>query len=272
MSWALPEAILFLLGLLLLFGYFLSRKVFPNTGTDAEDNDPSGHSPCDKCGEPGCGGFAKELLRGGSDDIPGGDGTDGRACPRECGSGDSSAGPRATKAVIRCRGTRVSLRYHYSGAPACRAAARMAVRPKECVNACLGFGDCVRLCPRRAIHMVQGIARVDPSLCDGCGHCLGACPLDLIVLIPAERGLAILCKGPEGGASSDGACPDGCTDCGLCIDACPEDALVRAAGGLPEWIEGRCTGCGLCVDACPRGVVILLHGQAGMAQEAGARV
>ena len=270
MTWALPEAILFLLGLLLLFGYFLSRKVFPNKGTDAQNDDPSGHSPCDKCNEPGCGGFARELLRGGSDDVPGDDAAGGKPCPGACRADDPSGTPRAMKAVIRCSGTRVSLRYHYSGAPTCRAAARMAVRPRECVNACLGFGDCVRACPHHAIRMEHGVARIDAALCDGCGDCLGACPVGLIVSIPAERGLAVLCKGPEG-PSSDWACPDGCTDCGLCIDACPEDALAREAGGLPEWIEGRCTGCGLCVEACPQDV-ILLHRPQGRAEEAGACV
>ncbi len=68
MTWALPGAILFLLGLILLLGYFLSRKVFPSDETGAHEADPLGRSPCDGCGEAGCGGFAKALVRGGSED------------------------------------------------------------------------------------------------------------------------------------------------------------------------------------------------------------
>ncbi len=255
MSWAMPGAILFLLGLILLLGYFLSKKVFPSDETGAHDADPLGRSPCDGCGEAGCGGFAKALVRGGSED-PGDTAATGRDLSCECGLGDAAIRPRERKALIRCSGRRVSLRYRYSGAPSCRAAAGMSVRPKECGNACLGFGDCVPSCPPRAIRVANGIARVDPSRCDGCGECLGSCPLDLIALVPEEGGLEILCKGPMG-PSSDWACPEGCVLCDRCIEACPEGALERTGSGLPRWIEERCNGCGLCVEACPQNVVLL---------------
>lgn len=250
MSWALPGAILFLLGLMLLLGYFLSMKVFPSERRETEGADPSGGSPCEGCTEAGCGGFAKALVRGGSD-PPG-----GTAVTCDPAGVGTAAGPREMTAAIRCMGSSVSLRYRYSGAPSCRVAARMAPAPKECANACLGFGDCVRACPARAILIESGIARVDPSRCDGCGDCLGSCPLDLIVLVPPDRGLTVLCKGAQGPAEG-WTCPDGCTACGLCIEACPEDALERTENGPPRWIESRCTGCGACAEACPPGVVAL---------------
>ena len=160
------------------------------------------------------------------------------------------------KAAILCRGSRVPFRYRYSGAPSCRTAALMAVRPKACGSACLGFGDCVRACPRRAIQIEEGIARIDPSRCDGCGKCEESCPLSLIALIPAEGGFAVLCK-ESPGPSGDSVCPEGCTACGLCVDACPETALERTENGIPQWIEDRCNGCGLCVEACPQEVILL---------------
>ncbi len=85
-TWALPGAILFLLGLILLLGYFLSKKVFPSDETGAHDADPLGRSPCDGCGEAGCGGFAKALVRGGSED-PGDPAATGRELSCECGLG-----------------------------------------------------------------------------------------------------------------------------------------------------------------------------------------
>ncbi len=252
MSWGLPGAILFLLGLVLLLGYFLSKKVFPSGESDAVEDDPSGRSPCDGCGEPGCGGFSKALLRGGSADraLTAGE---GQTC--DLGSGAARKRPREVTAVVLCKGSRVSFRYRYSGAPSCRGAALMAVPPKECGNACLGFGDCVSSCRPRAIRIEQGIARIDGSRCDGCGKCEASCPLALIALIPADRAVTALCKGPLG-PSRDWSCPEGCTACGLCFEACPEGALERTAEGIPGWIEDRCTGCGLCVDACPQDVIL----------------
>jgi Fe-S-cluster-containing hydrogenase component 2 len=177
-----------------------------------------------------------------------------RSC--EQGLEETLAQPCEGKAAIRCRGSKVALRYHYSGAPSCLAASQMPVSPKECGNACLGFGDCCPTCPPHAIRVVQGIARVDPARCDGCGECLGSCPLDLIALIPGEGGFAVLCKGPQG-PSKDWTCGEGCTVCGDCIDACPEGALNSSGRGIPQWIEARCNGCGLCVEACPQDVILV---------------
>ncbi len=256
MTWALPGAILFLLGLVLLLGYFLSRKVFPAEQSGLPGAGTSGQSPCDGCGEAGCGGFAKALVRGGSD--PGVDpagAASAVACDRDSGEVGKRHG-QGNKALVRCKGRRVPVRYRYAGAPSCRGAAGMAAPPKECGNACLGFGDCLPSCPHRALRIEDGVARVDASRCDGCGDCLGSCPLDLITMIPAERGFHVLCAGPMG-PSGDWACPDGCILCDRCIEACPEGALERTRSGLPRWIEDRCNGCGSCLEACPQDVVLL---------------
>ena len=50
---------------------------------------------------------------------------------------------------------------------------------KECV-AC---GCCVKVCPRAAIRIANGItAQVDPVRCVGCGICARECPATVITI------------------------------------------------------------------------------------------
>lgn len=53
---------------------------------------------------------------------------------------------------------------------------------------CTGCGICKDLCRFHAIHMVDGICRVDPFSCDGCGLCNIACPLGAVVMTPRVVG------------------------------------------------------------------------------------
>lgn len=44
---------------------------------------------------------------------------------------------------------------------------------------CVGCGACVNVCPKGAIHMVDGKAVTDHRTCDGCGSCTDACLLNI---------------------------------------------------------------------------------------------
>lgn len=257
MTWTLPGAILFLLGLMLLLGYFLSRKVFG--GSDETAERPAAPGPdCDSCGVQGCGGFAKALVRGGeAPEACGGASVGGR-----CDAARRLAKETSRRALVRCVGRDVPARYRYTGAPSCRAAVGLPARPRVCDHACLGYGDCVPSCKARAIRVTDGIAFVDPERCNGCGDCVSACPLGLIQLRPEGTSLAIACLGARG-APADWTCPNGCTACGACVEACPEEALVLEGNGPPDWLRERCTACGACVPACPQGVVLLSGEAAG---------
>ena len=52
---------------------------------------------------------------------------------------------------------------------------------------CVGCGNCLRVCPARAIKLKEGKAEVDPSLCQGCLLCLAHCPTGAIEAREAKK-------------------------------------------------------------------------------------
>jgi len=52
---------------------------------------------------------------------------------------------------------------------------------------CRGSGECVKVCPRDAIFVVDGVAAVDESKCDFDGICIPACPHGAIGFSEEEK-------------------------------------------------------------------------------------
>ena len=47
-------------------------------------------------------------------------------------------------------------------------------------NKCCGSGECIKVCPEKAISIVAGTAVLDPDKCDFDGICIQACPFSAI--------------------------------------------------------------------------------------------
>lgn len=101
----------------------------------------------------------------------------------------------AKKAVIHCGGKSETI-FSYHGIESCRAAVRLLSGHKRCPCACLGFGDCIAVCPQRAISIDddRDIAVIDYEKCNGCGLCADGCPQSLIELVPATRQIDFRCN------------------------------------------------------------------------------
>jgi len=128
-----------------------------------------------------------------------------------------------------------------------------------CKYGCLGYGDCVKACPFDAIHIVNGIAKVDREKCVGCGACASACPNSVISIIPEhKRKPVVLCQNKDKGVDTRKACTAGCIGCMKCAKVCHFDAItVDVANGvfLAKIDQDKCKGCQLCVKECPVGII-----------------
>lgn len=123
--------------------------------------------------------------------------------------------------------------------------------------ACTGCGDCVPVCPPKAIFMMAAdgdseLPAIAPSitacvLCDDL-PCITACPDGALVFPggPDRVRIGIAKVDPRSCVTFSGQ------HCDHCHRACPyPDRAIMIIGGRPLIGSGACTGCGLCERACP---------------------
>lgn len=56
------------------------------------------------------------------------------------------------------------------------------------IQACVACGCCMKICPRNAITIPNGIhAVINRDLCVGCGKCVKECPASIISLEVANK-------------------------------------------------------------------------------------
>ena len=121
---------------------------------------------CGACGYSGCDGYAKALAEKTCEKtnlcVPGGDNT-----AKEIATvlGVEAEDVVEKVAYVACNGTceAVERKYDYRGQKTCHAANLSYSGDKFCTFACLGYGDCMRVCPKDAISVYDGIAHVDPK-------------------------------------------------------------------------------------------------------------
>lgn len=212
---------------------------------------------CGACGYSGCDGYAKALSSGECDVtnacVPGGDSTAQQIAEV---LGVEAEDVIEKVAYVACNGTcDVSLRkFEYHGEKSCRIAKMSYNGDKFCSYACLGYGNCVAVCPQNAIQVINGVAKIDPQSCIGCGICVRNCPNKIINLIEDTARVAVLCSNHDKGAVTRKACKNGCIGCGKCEKTCPHGA-IHIENNLAIIDYTKCTGCGECVKACPVGCI-----------------
>ena len=63
----------------------------------------------------------------------------------------------------------------------------------DCKYACIGLGDCLKVCEQNAI-IIKNNTAVISDICCGCGRCVGACPQNIITLVPKKVQSVITCS------------------------------------------------------------------------------
>ena len=173
---------------------------------------------CGGCGFAGCDGYARALVAGTAPNGACAAGGDAVAKAVAKILGVEAAATERRVALVKCCGTRSeALRVgDYNGIADCASAAATAGGDKGCRFGCLGYGACANVCPKHAISIVDGLAKVDKRLCIGCGKCVSVCPKKLIELVPASATVHVLCNNPLKGPEVTKVCGVGCIGCHLC--------------------------------------------------------
>ncbi|MEG1848097.1 MAG: RnfABCDGE type electron transport complex subunit B [Lachnospiraceae bacterium] len=213
---------------------------------------------CGGCGYAGCSNLAAAIAKGEApvNACPVGGENVGKKIASIMGV-EAQAG-RKMVAFVKCNGTcdKTKVDYEYSGIEDCKMLKFVPNGgPKSCNSGCTGFGNCVKVCPFDAIHVVDGVAVVDKEKCKACKKCIAECPKHLIELVPYDAKHIVQCSSTDKGPVTMKACSTGCIACGLCVKECPQGAIT-IEDNHAHIDQDKCTGCGLCKDKCPKHIII----------------
>lgn len=213
---------------------------------------------CGGCGYPGCDGLAKAIVSG-------------EAKVNQCPIGGKSVADAIAlimgveseeiikmTAFVKCGGTceNATIQYLYHGVKDCNNAAIVpGGGDKQCSHGCMGYGSCVKVCDYHAISIINGVAVVNPSLCQACGKCINTCPNKVITMIPLQKQAFVRCNSKDPAIRARKNCSVSCIGCGLCARNCPNNAII-IENSLARVDYSKCTNCGICKEKCPRKCII----------------
>lgn len=222
---------------------------------------------CGGCGFPGCAGYADAVVNKGAKPnlcAPGGSSVSEEVAEIMGMKLEPSTGDKIVAKVL-CQGTtgNANTKYNFRGEiKTCAAANIYASGEKSCSYACLGLGDCVKVCPVNAIKIKDGIANIDEEICVSCGACKNICPKGVIEMLPQKKLVTVKCSSKDKGVDARKNCKVACIGCGMCVKACPKDAITLE-NNLAKIDPEKCINCGLCELKCPTNAIINLRFESG---------
>ena len=198
---------------------------------------------CGGCGYPGCDGYAAAVAAG-------------KAPVNCCVAG----GQEAADKIAAIMGVSAGAEEKMVAFVPCSGAEGVAVKrfnykgPQDCQAAMLFGGKSNKF---GAMHIVNGVAKVDRDKCVGCMACAEACPKKIIEKVPYKQAVLVGCRNQDKGAVTRKICDVGCIGCMKCQRECPAEA-IKIENFVSTIDYDKCVGCGHCADICPRGIINLM--------------
>lgn len=221
---------------------------------------------CGACGHPGCPGFASALVKLndlGSMSCPVGGQATMDQVAKILGLESEKVVPKI--AVLHCDGNCENRprTNRYDGVTSCAIASNLYGGTTSCFYGCLGYGDCVKVCPFDAIHIdaETQLPVVDEEKCTACGNCVKACPkllIDIRKKGPKSRRIYVNCMNKDKPAVAAKACKVACISCKKCVKACPFEAIT-IENNLATIDDNKCRLCRKCVPECPTSAIVELN-------------
>lgn len=211
---------------------------------------------CGSCGYSGCNAYAEAIL-------------EGKAEPNLCKPGGNESAQKIAEiigvgvgeveqqvAFVRCLGNCnvTTHKYTFTGSHSCRSSNNYYNGSKVCTSGCLGYGDCVAVCPSNAISIIDGVAVVNQNICTGCGLCAKTCPNSLIAIRNRSQQYEVGCRSTAIGKVTRSVCSVGCIGCKMCEKKCPSGAIT-VEDNFARIDYSKCTNCGECAKACKIGAI-----------------
>ncbi|WP_020585983.1 RnfABCDGE type electron transport complex subunit B [Desulfobacter curvatus] len=174
---------------------------------------------CGGCGYLGCSDYAVAIVA--DNDPVNKCAVGGQACAQAIADimGVEVGDVVPLHAIVHCNAP-VSSRLgmtQYMGEKRC-ASAQQVAGVQGCTFGCLGFGDCIEVCNYDAIHIVDGLARVDYEKCIGCGACTKACPRGILSVagFKEEAIPVVACSNKDKAKDAKAVCNNACVGCKAC--------------------------------------------------------
>lgn len=216
-------------------------------------------SNCGACGMPGCASLAEAIVNK-------------KAKITACAPGGQEVYNRIAEilgvtvelkvkmiARVRCNGgKKVMDKYEYNGEKTCAAVTLLSSGNKQCRFGCLGFGDCVTVCPFDAIHLNENnIPVVDYAKCTACGKCIQSCPKDIIILAGIVNKVYVKCLSQDKALVVKSICPVGCIACKVCEKLSKGVFIVENNLSKIDYSKAdNSTAWDLCIEKCPTKCIV----------------